>query len=219
MRLRKRWSTWCSPYWPPYEYSVAWCCWQISSGHTICLGLVQAGRRIMPKHLTRLAALLCVVVAFASTGCEQARSAGSSLKEGAKAPVIQTKTLADVGGDFSRITTYRYPDERMYQYSLDDALRQGKPIVLEFAPPGHCTVCDVQLQMLKAMLAKNQGNVIFLQMGQNKNQGAIKAFLVKGDPWTFIIDIVGIGLYKQPGRMLYGELDGVISRVLKDGVG
>jgi len=173
----------------------------------------------MPKHLTRLAALLCVVVAFASTGCEQSRSAGSSLKEGAKAPVIQTKTLADVGGDFSRITTYRYPDERMYQYSLDDALRQGKPIVLEFATPGHCTVCDVQLQMLKAMLAKYQGNVIFLHMDQYQNPGAFKAFKVKGDPWTFIIDKEGIVRYKQPGRMLYGELDGVISRVLKDGVG
>src|SRR3569832_1424540 len=117
MRLRKRCSTWCARYWPPYEYSVAWCCWQISSGHTICLGLVQAGRRIMTKHLTRLAAMLCVVVAFASTGCEQSRSAGSSLNEGAKAPFFHTKTHADVGWDFSLITTYRYPDERMYQYS------------------------------------------------------------------------------------------------------
>src|SRR3569832_522026 len=108
MRLRKRCSTWCARYWPPLVYSVAWCCWQISSGHTICLGLVQAGRRIMPKHLTRLAALLCVVVVLASSVCQQSRSAVSSLTVGAYAPVFQTKTHADGGGDFSRITTYRY---------------------------------------------------------------------------------------------------------------
>lgn len=172
----------------------------------------------MPNHPTHLVSL-CVVAAFALTGCEQSQSASSSLKEGAKAPMIQTKTLADVGGDFSRITTYRYPDERMYQYSLDVALQQGKPIVLEFATPGHCTVCDAQLQMLKAMLVKYQSDVIFLHMDQYQNPGAFKAFKVKGDPWTFVIDKSGVVRYKQPGRMLYGELNGVISRVLKDGVG
>lgn len=166
----------------------------------------------------RLAVMLCVVLIGLLSGCES--SIGTSvLKEGAKAPVIKTKTLADVGGDFSRITTYRYPDERMYQYSLDEALRQGKPIVLEFATPGHCTVCDVQLQMLKAMLAKYQPDVIFLHMDQYQNPGAFKAFKVRGDPWTFVIDASGVVRFKQPGRMLYGELDGVISRVLKDGVG
>src|SRR3569832_1264673 len=107
----------------------------------------------------------------------------------------------------------------MYQYSLDDALRQGKPIVLEFATPGHCTECDVQLQMLKAMLAKYQGNVIFLHMDQYQNPDALKAYKVYVDPWTFIIDKEGIVRYNQPGRLLYGEKKRVISRVLKDGVG
>ncbi|MEJ2179715.1 MAG: hypothetical protein P8Y28_04580, partial [Gammaproteobacteria bacterium] len=46
----------------------------------------------------------------------------SSLKVGMSAPSLRTKTLHDVNGDFSRITTYRYPDERMYQVSLDQAL-------------------------------------------------------------------------------------------------
>lgn len=172
-----------------------------------------------PKQPMRLASLLCIVLAFAVVGCEQSQSSSSSLREGAKAPVIQTKTLADVGGDFSRITTYRYPDERMYQYSLDVALQQGKPIVLEFATPGHCTVCDVQLQMLKAMLAKYQSDVIFLHMDQYQNPGAFKAFKVKGDPWTFVIDKSGVVQFKRAGRMLYGELDSVISRVLRDDLG
>ncbi len=150
-------------------------------------------------------------------GCEQ--YAASSLKVGVKAPVIRTKTLADVGGDFRRITSYRHPDERMYQYSLDAALKQGKPIVLEFATPGHCTVCDVQLQMLKSLVNQYGSDVIFLHMDQYQNPGAFIAFQVKGDPWTFIIDKDGVVRYKQPGRMLYGELDRVIAKVLQNGVG
>lgn len=140
-----------------------------------------------------------------------------SVKVGQVAPTLQTKTLADVGNDLSQITTYRYPDERMYRYSLDEALRQGKPVVLEFATPGHCTVCDNQLQTLKGLLAKYESEVIFLHMDQYKNPEAFKAFRVIGDPWTFIIDQKRVVQFKQAGRMLYGELDAAIARVLRQG--
>lgn len=153
---------------------------------------------------------LLSLLALLLAGCD----VNPSVKVGEIAPVLQTKTLADVGGDLTRITTYRYPDERMYQYSLDEALSQGKPIVLEFATPGHCTVCDNQLQMIKGLLAKYESQVIFLHMDQYKNPEAFKAFHVIGDPWTFVIDKKRVVQYKQAGRMLYGELDAAIARVL-----
>lgn len=141
---------------------------------------------------------------------------GSSLQEGAIAPSVRTKTLDDVGGDFSRITTYRYPDERMYQYSIDQALKTGKTLVVEFATPGHCTVCDKQLQMLKALVVKYDPNVIFLHMDQYQNPEAFKAFKVMGDPWTFVIDDKNVVRHVQSGRMLYGELDSVLSKLVKN---
>jgi len=140
----------------------------------------------------------------------------SSLQFGMIAPSLKTKTLSDVNGDFSRITTYRYPDERMYQVSLDEALSSNKPIILEFATPGHCTVCDKQLQVLKGLLAKYEGDVLFLHMDQYQNPEAFKAFGVIGDPWTFVIDSSKVVRYKQPGRMLYGELDMIISGIIKE---
>ncbi len=145
------------------------------------------------------------------SGCAR----GSALAVGEPVPNIPTKTLADVGGDFSKITTYRQPDARMYQYSLDQALKLGKPIVVAFATPGHCTPCDAQLQMLKAMLDKYQSQVIFLHMDQYQNPGAYKAFRVMGDPWTFVIDNQRIVRYVQSGRMIYQELDAVVRDVLK----
>ncbi len=142
-----------------------------------------------------------------------------SLQVGSVAPQVKTKTLADVGGDFSRITSYRYPDERMYQYSLDDALELGKPILLEFATPGHCTVCDKQLQMLKGIMEEYGSEIIFLHMDQYQNPEAFTAYKVMGDPWTFIIDADRVVRYKQAGRVLYGELDLKFKEILNKGAG
>lgn len=139
----------------------------------------------------------------------------SKLKVGSKAPIVQTKTLADVNGDLSRITTYRYPDKRMYTYSIDAALKMGKPIVLEFATPAHCTQCDKQLQLLKAVLNKYEDEVIFLHMDQYQNPEAYRAYTVLGDPWTFVIDRNQVVRYKLAGRVLYGEIDALIKDVLK----
>ena len=155
---------------------------------------------------------LAILLALVLAACGGSRA----VTVGSKAPSIKTKTLADVGGDLSRITTYRYPDERMYQYSLDEALASGKPIVLEFATPGHCTVCDKQLQMLKGLMEKYESQVLFLHMDQYQNPEAFTAFHVIGDPWTFVIDGNQVVRYKQAGRMLYGELDAVISRLVAE---
>jgi len=137
-----------------------------------------------------------------------------SLQVGKVAPLLKTKTLADVGGDFSKMTSYRYPDERMYQYSLDDALAQGKVVIVEFATPGHCTVCDKQLQMLKGLLTKYESDIIIVHMDQYFNPEAFISYRVKGDPWTFVIDREGTVRYKRPGRVLYGELDAVLKKVV-----
>ena len=150
--------------------------------------------------------LLGLVLLTFLWGCEMEAPEGM-LRVGAVAPSVQTRTLRDVEGDMSRLTTYRYPDERMYQYSIDEALATGKTVLVEFATPGHCTVCDKQLQMLKAMITKYGDDVVFLHMDQYKNPQAFIAFKVKGDPWTFIVDKEGVVQFKQAGRILYGELD------------
>jgi thiol-disulfide isomerase/thioredoxin len=163
------------------------------------------------RRLGVLFAICCIVVNL--YGCND--RLGGGLAKGQPAPKLPTKTLADVGGDMGKITTYRQPDERMYQYSMDKALSLGKPIVLEFATPGHCTVCDKQLQIVKALLEKYQNRVVFLHMDQYYNPEAFKAYRVEGDPWTFIIDDKGIVRFQRAGSMLYGELEIAIKDVLK----
>ena len=150
-------------------------------------------------------------------GCniQSLQMGNGDLRVGEKAPVLATKTLADVGGDLSKITTYRYPDPRMYQYSLDQALKTGKPVVLAFATPAHCTVCDNQLAMLKGLQDKYGKQVIFLHMDEYDNPQAYRAFKVVGDPWTFVIGKQGVVRCVAPGRVLYSELDTAIKDALE----
>ncbi|HYA95928.1 MAG TPA: thioredoxin family protein [Terriglobales bacterium] len=167
--------------------------------------------------MLRACVLACLAL-LGMVGCDsqiqQTHNSSLGLKLGEAAPRVHTKTLADVGGDISRITTYRQPDERMYQYSVDQALATGKPVLLEFATPAHCTPCDRQLQMIKSLLDKYQGRMIFLHMDQYDNPEAYKAFRVPGDPWTFVIDNRGVVRFEQAGSMLYGELERAIQSAL-----
>ncbi len=165
-------------------------------------------------------ALLVVGLLGVLAGCDNSSRYGGvfrGLAVGSAAPSLTTKTLADVGGDLSKITTYRQPDPRMYQYSVDQALAQHKPIILEFATPGHCTPCDEQLQVAKALLAKYQDRVIFIHVDQYQNPQAYKAYRVMGDPWTFAIDKDGIVRQQNPGKMLYGEMEIAIEKILPTG--
>ncbi|MDH5544354.1 MAG: thioredoxin family protein [Gammaproteobacteria bacterium] len=166
-------------------------------------------------NLAKLAVILWLPL-FVSCSLERPDGA---LNIGQQAPSLRTKKSDDVGGDLSRLTSYRYPDARMYKLSVDEALALGKPIVLEFATPGHCTVCDKQLQMLKSMMDKYGDQVAFLHMDQYMNPEAFVTYQVKGDPWTFIIDKNGIVRSKQPGRVLYQEMDYMIGKVVEKAQG
>jgi thiol-disulfide isomerase/thioredoxin len=165
------------------------------------------------------ARLLAMTLAVLALGAcdrhpQQSHNSSLTLQFGEVAPLVHTKTLADVGGDLSRITTYRQPDERMYQYSVDQALTSGKPVLLEFATPAHCTPCDRQLQMIKSLVQEYQGKMIFIHMDQYSSPEAYRAYGVPGDPWTFVIDRRGVVRFQQAGSMLYNELEDAVQSVL-----
>jgi hypothetical protein len=70
---------------------------------------------------------------------------------------------------------------------------------------------------MKALLEKYQTQVLFLHMDQYQNPQAFKAYRVMGDPWTFFINDKGVVSGVQPGRMLHGEMEAGITKILKAG--
>jgi len=161
----------------------------------------------MSRYLVVLMSSLLLLSA-----CDAFNGGGGVFRIGQKVPSLKTKTLADANGDMSKLTSYRYPDPRMYQLSFDEALKKGKPIVLEFATPGHCTQCDQQLQLLKVMLDRYGDKVLFLHMDQYYNPEAYGAFQVRGEPWTFVINAQGKVDYIAPGRVLRAEIEPILKQ-------
>jgi hypothetical protein len=78
---------------------------------------------------------------------------------GDRAPASKTPTLADVGGDASRISTDAHPDPALYQTSVDQALAKHEPFVLIFATPKFCTSaqCGPTLDSIKPYVASYPG--------------------------------------------------------------
>lgn len=78
------------------------------------------------------------------------------VKVGDKAPASKTPTLADVGGDVSKISTDATPDPAFYSTSVDKAIADHTPFVLIFATPKFCTSaqCGPTLDRIKPFAAK-----------------------------------------------------------------
>jgi len=102
---------------------------------------------------------------------EQARmtfsvlDAPTAIAVGQKAPASKTPTVADVGGDVSKISTDPTPDPAFYQTSVADALAAHKPFMLVFATPKFCTSqqCGPTLDQFKP-IAKANPDVTFINV-------------------------------------------------------
>lgn len=85
------------------------------------------------------------------------KTTASTIEKGQPAPSVDTPTLADVGGDVTKISTDTNPDLAFYQTSIADALAAHKPFVLVFATPKFCQTktCGPTLDKVKAVAAKH----------------------------------------------------------------
>ena len=85
------------------------------------------------------------------------KAKASAIQKGQPAPSVDTPTLADVGGDVTKISTDTNPDPAFYQTSVADALAAHKPFVLVFATPKFCQTktCGPTLDKVKAVAAKH----------------------------------------------------------------
>lgn len=133
------------------------------------------------------------------------------VKVGQAAPASKTPTLADVGGDPSRISTDPTPDPAFYRTSVDQALAKHQPFVLIFATPKFCTSaqCGPTLDRLKPYAA-TYPSIAFIHVEPyvlTFANGSLQAALdeqgnlvatevttqwgLLSEPWVFVVDRTG----------------------------
>jgi hypothetical protein len=130
---------------------------------------------------------------------------------GDQAPSVKTPTLADVGGDVSKISSDPNPVKAFYQSSEDAALAAHKPFVLIFATPKFCqsAVCGPTLDKLKPVAAAHP-EMTFINVepykldassgtlqpvldanGQLQPVEATDAFKLATEPYVFVVGADG----------------------------
>jgi hypothetical protein len=142
----------------------------------------------------------------------EVHDASPTISVGQKAPASKSPTLADVGGDVTKISTDAHPDPAFYQTSVADALAAKKPFMLIFATPKFCTSqqCGPTLDLFKPVAAAHP-EITFINVEPYKleekdgqlqpildSQKALQATDVTNqwgllsEPWMFAVDRNGI---------------------------
>ncbi|MFL5726824.1 MAG: hypothetical protein ACJ765_15170 [Chloroflexota bacterium] len=163
----------------------------------------------------------------------EVKTKASAIQKGQQAPSVDTPTLADVGGDVSKISTDTSPDKAFYETSVADALAADKPFVLVFATPKFCQTktCGPTLDKVKSVAAKHP-DITFINVepyvledvdGQlqpkldaSGNLQAAPATVAYGlitEPFVFVVD--GDGVVKASFELIFtpAEIDAALADV------
>ena len=86
---------------------------------------------------------------------------------GAPAPASASAVASDVP-DLSHISTAQDPDPALYAVSIQDAIAEGKPLVVCFSTPRYCTTgtCGPQVEQLGGLLERygERANVVHVEV-------------------------------------------------------
>jgi hypothetical protein len=177
----------------------------------------------------------------AAGGAEEAIRLGFEVQQdatvigvGDKAPPSDTPTLADVGGDVSRISTDATPVKRFYETSIADAVAAKEPFVVAFATPKFCASqqCGPTMDRLKPIAERHPDvtviNVEPYQLDYVDGQlqpvlsgdppaltptAVVKEWGLPTEPWVYVVD--GNGVVTHSFLLIFSdsELESAVAAV------
>lgn len=147
---------------------------------------------------------------------------------GAPAIPSRNKTIQDVER-LSQLTTGSMQDEDLYQVSIADAIRSGRPTVIVMASPAFCTnaVCGPQVEVLRDLKNEfpDQANFIHVDYYDNPEeiQGDLdravlspvaREWRLPSTEWSFVIDREGTIAGRFEGFTPLEELRQALKKIL-----
>jgi len=132
-----------------------------------------------------------------------------------------TKTYNSVDNP-SQLTTGSNYNQDLYKYTLAEAIKMNRPVVVVFASPAFCinAVCGPQVETLSLLADKFSTKAEFVHVDlyehPEKVQGdlsaaiisqAIREWRLPSNEWTFIIDEQGVITARFQGFVTFDELE------------
>lgn len=139
---------------------------------------------------------------------------------GDRAPVIDTLTAADVGGDLAKIDT-RQPPSTMHDDDFADVVGT-EPVVLLFATPALCSsrVCGPVVDIAEQVKSERGDEAAFIMQEIYKDNQVdkglreqVRAYNLPSEPWLFVLDSEGNISTAIEGAFSEGELNAALDEV------
>ncbi|MDH3306858.1 MAG: thioredoxin family protein [Acidimicrobiia bacterium] len=147
-----------------------------------------------------------------------------SLVPGVGTPAVASVTATLADGPIETITTDPNPDPSLYEVSLDEALSEGRPIVVVFSTPAFCqtATCGPTLEIAKEIKATTPDvRFVHVEVYTNLEAGrfedlelvpAIDEWGLPSEPWVFVIGSDGIITAEFEGMLSARELADALER-------
>jgi len=140
---------------------------------------------------------------------------------GTPAPRSRNLIVSDVS-ELKQIDSSEPPDPRLHQTRIADAIAQGKPQVIVFATPRHCTsrVCGPVVDIVRTLLPTYGDRVVFIHQeiweagSLNKFYPTVEEWNLRSEPWIFVVDGGGMVRARFEGLTTQLELEAALRRVL-----
>ena len=139
---------------------------------------------------------------------------------GEKAPLVNTATLSDVGGDARLLTSAANPDPALHQISLAQALNNDQPTLLLLATPSFCQTrfCGPAYELVSeiAPAYEERLNFVYAEVFSGLPDPASNGFApsrvmtdfgLESEPWVFLIDEEGTVVYRLEGLFTVEEIE------------
>jgi hypothetical protein len=145
---------------------------------------------------------------------------------GQPAIAVKTPTVKDTP-DLSHLSSGSEVNPAMYQISLDDALKSGKPTALLFATPAFCrtATCGPSLKVMEG-LQKTYGdkmNFIHAEVykypfsdsaAKGELSAPMTAWRLRSEPWLYLIDAKGTIAARFEGGITKEEIGPALEKLI-----
>jgi hypothetical protein len=140
---------------------------------------------------------------------------------GTPAPRSRNLVAGDVS-DLRQIDSSEPPDPRLHRTRIADAIAQGKPQVIVFATPRHCTsrVCGPVVDVVRTLIPIYGDRVAFIHQeiwesgSLQKRPPTVEEWNLRSEPWIFVVDGRGIVRARFEGLTTRRELEAALRLVL-----
>ncbi|HHJ35474.1 MAG TPA: hypothetical protein ENJ87_06890 [Gammaproteobacteria bacterium] len=119
------------------------------------------------------------------SGCD-GKSFKLDLAEGDTVPVSINKIESDVDS-WKEVCSMDIADH-LHGHRISDLRAAGKPFLVVFGTPQHCTMCVDQLVRVTGLQEKYGERFAFIHSDGYRENSVWVDWGIKGEPWTFVVD-------------------------------